>query len=133
MSLTLGHFNKKGISLVVLFIIGASSIAVSGLKAKKDVWIAIIIAMLLVILIILIYARLHTIYHNKDLYGIIEIYFRKFLGKGIIILYTCLFLDLTGNILRYYGEFIKIVTFGEIPLVIPMICLIILSAYAIKE
>ncbi|TCO74417.1 GerAB/ArcD/ProY family transporter [Marinisporobacter balticus] len=125
--------DKQGISLIVLFIIGSSSIAVSGLDAKKDVWLAIIMAMLLAMFILLIYARLQFIYPNKDLFEIIEICFGKFIGKGMIILYTCFFLDLTANVLRNYGEFINIVSFHNTPLVIPMLCIIILCAYAIKQ
>lgn len=58
---------KQGISLIILFIIGTSSIETSGLSAGKDFWLSIIISIFMALPILIIYTRLHYLFPGKDL------------------------------------------------------------------
>ena len=49
---------KQGIMMIVLYIIGSSSLLVMGLEAKKDIWVAILAAIATGSLILRIYARI---------------------------------------------------------------------------
>ncbi|WP_432403013.1 GerAB/ArcD/ProY family transporter [Wukongibacter sp. M2B1] len=65
--------DKQGKALVILFIIGISIIYESGIKAKKDICIAITSSLILAFLLATMYARITYIFSNKSLFDICEI------------------------------------------------------------
>ncbi|SKC42833.1 GerAB/ArcD/ProY family transporter [Maledivibacter halophilus] len=125
--------DKQGIGLIVLFIVGSSSVFTQGLEAKKDLWLAFILGVIMVLPMVIIYARLHYIFSYKDLFDIVEICFGKFIGKIIIFLYVWFVYFAAGDILVNYGQFIKIVSFDETPQIILIMFLGILCIWGIKE
>lgn len=125
--------DKQGVSLVFLFIIGESSILVSGLTAKKDLWLAIILAIFMALPLILVYSRLFNIFPNENLFNVIEICFGKIIGKVLILLYIWYAFDLAALVLRDFGQFVNTVTLTDTPMIVPMIFLIILCAWITKE
>ncbi|MCY6484100.1 endospore germination permease [Clostridium aestuarii] len=125
--------DKQGISLIVLFIIGESSILVMGLEAEKDLWLAIILAIFMALPIMAVYSKIHYLFPHKDFFDIIEFCFGRFISKAIIVLFTWYMIDLTSLILRDFGNFIKTVSLPETPIIIIMMSLIILCIWAVKE
>lgn len=126
-------FYKQGMSLIVLFIIGSSSVFVMGLEAKKDIWIASILAILMALPLALIYARLHFIFPDKDLFDIIEFCFGKVIGKVVIAILTIFIFYWAADVMVNYGNFISVVTLVDTPQIIPMMVLAFLCAWGIKE
>lgn len=122
--------DKQSIALMILFMIGASTVSLAGVEAKKDIWLAVISSMIMGAPIVFIFSRLHSNFPNNDLYDIIEICFGKFIGKAIIIFFTFYLTITLCTVLRNYGEFINTVSLEETPLIIPMIFLGLLCAYA---
>lgn len=125
--------DKQGISLMVLFIIGESSILTMGLEAKKDLWIATILAIFMVLPIMAVYSRIHHLFGDKDFFDIVEFCFGRFIGKIIIVLFTWYMIDLTSLILRDFGNFINTVSLPETPIIIIMISLITICTWSVKE
>lgn len=112
---------------------GSTSIFVTGLDAKKDLWLAIILALFMVLPMVTIFARLHSIFPGENLFDIIEICFGKFIGKVIMIVFTWYTFYWTADVLNNYGLFIKAVGLPDTPYIIPIILLGILCAWIIKE
>ena len=125
--------DKQGILLIFLFIIGSSSIFAQGLEAKKDLWLAFILGIFMVLPMVIIYARLHYLFPGKDLFDILEICFGKFIGKVMIILFTWFLYFFTGDIFVNYGQFIRVVSFADTPQIIIIIFLGILCIWGAKE
>ncbi|WP_432405550.1 GerAB/ArcD/ProY family transporter [Wukongibacter sp. M2B1] len=125
--------DKQGIALMSIFIIGTSVIEVSGLEAGKDVWLAIVMAILMALPITLIYARLHNIFEGKNLFDILEICFGKFIGKGIGILYFWFFLHIGALILRSVGQFINTAILNDTPLAVILATCAIICIWIVKE
>lgn len=125
--------DKQGIAIMVFFIIGESSILISGLSAEKDLLIAIILAMIMILPMLFIYSKLFNIYPDKDLFFLIEKTFGKIIGKIIILLYTYYTFDLASLVARDFGHFVNTVSFPETPFIVPTICIIILCAWVVKE
>lgn len=123
--------DKQSIALMVLFIIGPSTVSLAGVEAKKDIWLAVIFSMILGAFLMFTFARLHIIFPNKNLFDIIEDCFGKLIGKGIIIFFTLHLILSVCTTFRNYGEFITSVSFQETPLIIPIICFGLLCAYVI--
>lgn len=125
--------NIQGICLVAILIIGTSSIMVMGIEAKQDAWLAIILALLMAFPIILVYARLRSIFIDKNLFDILEICFGKYVGKGIVILYSWFVLHNAALVLENTGRFMTTVSLTETPLMPPMIGVSIVSMWAVKK
>lgn len=124
---------KQGISLIILFIIGTSSIETSGLSAGKDFWLSIIIAIFMALPILIIYTRLHYLFPGKDLFDIAEICFGKFLGKGIIILFTWFVFDGIAMTLRNYAQYVVTTSLEKTPLLIVELVIIVLCTTIVKN
>ncbi|SHK08348.1 GerAB/ArcD/ProY family transporter [Tepidibacter formicigenes] len=125
--------DKQGLFIIIMFILGNSAIMIEGLEAKQDLWIAIILSILLALPIILISARLHQIFLEKDLFYILEICFGKITGKFIILLYTWFVFHTEVLIFRNYSQFVNAVALTETPLILPIIAMGILCAWIVKE
>lgn len=125
--------DKQGISMIVMFIIGTAVIMVRGLDAKKDLWLAIILALFTVIPLIFIYADLLYTFPGKNLYDIIEICFGRFIGKIIILLYTWYFFHTGVLVSLNYIFFVFATALAETPKIIVSIFMIFLCAWIIKE
>ncbi|MCT4592958.1 MAG: endospore germination permease [Anaeromicrobium sp.] len=125
--------DKQGIALMVMLIIGTSSIVVTGLEAKKDLLIAIILSILMTLPLMIIYARLHHMFKDKDLFDILEICFGRFIGKFISILYVLYLLYVGASILWVQGEFAITVSLSKTPRIIVAIIIIINGIFIIKK
>lgn len=125
--------DKQAICLVSLSMIGESSIFIEGIFAGKDLWISILLAILLTLPLVIIFARLQSLFPEKDLFDIIEICFGKYMGKLLIILYTWFAFDCIGIVLTDFGFFVRTVAFRETPRLIPIILLAAVAAYGAKK
>jgi len=125
--------DKQGIFLVAILIIGSSSIMVMGIEAKRDAWMAILLSASMAFPIIIIYARLHSIFTGKDLFDILEICFGKLFGKGIGLFYVWIVIHNAALVLENSGRFINTVSLPETPLLAPMIVISFLSLWVVKE
>lgn len=125
--------DKQGIALIFFFFIGATAIFAQGLDAKKDLWLAFIVGMMMILPMILMYARLHHIFPNKDLFDMLEICFGKFMGKVIILYYTWSVYFIASDILVTFGQFFKMVSLFDTPQIIPIIMLAMLCIWGAKE
>lgn len=125
--------DKQGISIISLFIIGSSIVLTVAGKAKKDVWIAIVLSILTALPIVLVHARLLVIFPGRDLYDVLEIVLGKLLGRGISLLFIGFSFFLGGLVLRVFGDFISTVSFPETPGIVPMVFIGVLCIWAVKE
>lgn len=124
--------NKQGIALVILFIIGSNSIMATGLAAKQDIWLAVILAMIISIPLVLLYARLHYLFPNKDLFSIIELCFGKILGKVLLIFVVFFVFETTASIAVLYGQFVVTVSLTETQQTVIVIGFMILCMWITK-
>ncbi|SHH91783.1 GerAB/ArcD/ProY family transporter [Clostridium grantii] len=125
--------DKQGVAIISLFITGSSSIFAQGLEAKQDLWLSFILAILLVLPMVFIFARLHNIFPCKDLFDIIEICFGKLVGKIIIILYIWYVYFFASDIFSTYGEFINLVGLPDTPKIVVKISIGILCIFGVKK
>ncbi|MGF7057670.1 GerAB/ArcD/ProY family transporter [Brassicibacter mesophilus] len=124
--------DRQGIALISLFILGSTSIFAPGLDAKKDIWLAFIIAMAMVLPMILIFARLHFLFPGKDLFDIFQICYGKIIGKIIIILYIWFLFFFASDILVNYGQFVWVASLSDTPISVIIISFAILCFFGLK-
>jgi len=124
--------NKQGILMIIMFIIGSSSLMVMGLEAQRDIWIAILIAMAVGTAIMFMYARLLSILPGKDLYETLEFFLGKIFSRIFIIIIGWFIFDLSAIVLRNFAQFIVTVGLPETPIIVPMVGMAITCVIGVK-
>lgn len=124
---------KEAFCLLSIFIMGTTLIIGIGGQAKNDGWIAGILGLMLAIPVVLVYARLNFLFPGKDLFHIIKLILGKFIGTALCLLYVWYAFHLGALVIRNFGEFINIVNMPETPMIVPMICLGLVSVYAVRS
>lgn len=115
--------------LIMMYIIGSSVLFVAGIDAKRDIWIAMIIAIAVGGLLSLIYSRLCSILPGKDFYGVMEFFFGKVVGKILLAFLVWFAFDLCVFVLIDFGIFISSVGLETTP--INMVALVIMMTCAL--
>lgn len=125
--------SKQGVTLLILFIFGSTFVVGTGGEAKKDMWLAVIIAIIGALPMYFIYAKLLMSFPEKDLYDIVELVFGKLLGKAIILLYIFYSLHLGGLVVYNFNEFIGTVGLEQTPMIIPSSIMMVLCIWMLKQ
>lgn len=122
----------QSISIAVMFIIGSSLFMGTSGQAGNSSWIALIFAMLLAVPLMLIYARLHTLFPGMDLYDMLHAVFGPVIGRMFSCLYIWYSLHLGTLVLRNFGEFSRTVALTSTPMIAPILVLVLLSVWAVN-
>lgn len=125
--------DKQGIVLVTMFIMGSSLVIGIGAEAGKDSWMSIIFGIILSFPVLMMYARILSLFPKKNMFDVIEIVLGKFLGKIVLIMYIWFSFHLGALVLRNFGEFINSVSIPETPEIVPMTFIVLLCAYGVKS
>lgn len=125
--------DREGISLMILFISGSALAMPTAQKAGKDLWLAILVALIISIPIVLMYARILTLFPNKDLFDITQLLFGNVFGRFLIILFSWFSFHLGVLVLRSVGEFMVTTSLPETPILIPIVFIGLLGIWGAKE
>ncbi|MCK4258321.1 MAG: endospore germination permease [Halanaerobiales bacterium] len=125
--------DRQGIYLITLFIMGSTLILGTAAQAEKDIWLAILLAMVFAFPTLSMYARLHALFPGKDLYDILEFVFGRYLGKIISFVYIWFAFHLGTLVLRNFGEFLTTVGLLDTPTALLYVIMILLCLWAVKE
>ncbi len=123
----------QGICLVILFISGSTLALPTAPAAGSDLWIAILLAIIIAIPLYLAYSRLLSLYPGNDLFDILEKIFGKVFGKLLGLVFTCFAFHLGVMVLREQGDYLITLSLPETPIMIPMLIVIFLCVFAVKE
>jgi spore germination protein KB len=125
--------DTEGICLLIIFIIGSTTIVGIGGKAKNDAWIAGIVGMLMSIPMLLIYSRLLFLYHGKDIFDILNITLGKLMGKIVSLIYIWYAFHLGSLVLCNFGQFSYAIILPDTPMLVPLLCLGAVCIFAVKS
>lgn len=124
--------DAQGIKIGILFIFGSTLVMGTGAQAGRDMWLSVLAAVIVAIPVVLIYARILSLFPGKDLYEILELNLGKVFGKILSLVYIWFSFHLGSLILRNFGEFIITVALPRTPKMVPMIMLGFLCIWAAK-
>ncbi|WP_157794131.1 GerAB/ArcD/ProY family transporter [Paenibacillus donghaensis] len=120
------------VSIIILFVTGTSLfMGVAGSSGNSS-WISILFAMVLAFPLMLLYARLHTLFPGRDLFDMLITVFGGILGRLFSCLYIWYAMHLGALILRNFGEFSKTVALTATPMLAPMLCIGLLCIWVVK-
>lgn len=124
---------KQAINMMILFIVGSSVVTGGNTIAKQDAWISVILAMIITIPLILIYARLLKLFPGQNLYDILFNVFGKITGRILSLLFIWYAIHLGSMIIRNFTEFIQVVSLQESPQEITVIFMGIICIWTLKN
>lgn len=113
--------NKEAICIAVLFLLGSNIVIGSGMDVQNDNWIAGIFGFAYFVPFAFMYARIQALHGGKDLPEIANHLFGRVFGFIITAVYTWYSLHVGALVLRNFGEFVKITTLTETPLLVIML------------
>jgi spore germination protein KB len=115
--------------LIIIFETGSSVVVGVGGEAKKDAWLAILIATFIGMAILLFYFYLIQIADNRNLFQMFEFSFGKFVGKMFTLLYILYFFYIAARVLRDFGELMVSTIFIKTPIEFLSLTMMLLIAY----
>ncbi len=120
---------SQAVFTLLLFLFGSSVVlGVSG-EAGQDAWVSVLLAAVMMIPLMLMYARIMRLFPETDFFDILENLFGKILGKLLVLLITWYAIHLCALVVRNFTEFLQIVSMPETPQLPMMIALISVTAY----
>lgn len=125
--------DKQGISIIILYMSGTSSILVFGIIAKQDIWLATIISILMALFTACIFGRLHYIFPGKNLFDIFESCCGKIIGRGITVLYIWFAIHEGTLVGMNIYQFITDTILSETPNIAVFILLLLICTYFVKK
>lgn len=124
---------RQATCIIVVYICGSSVVLGGNSEAGQDSWISLLLAQIIVIPMVLVYARIMKLFPEKNIYEIIEILFGKIVGKIVTIFMLWYAIHLAALVLRNFSEFIEITSLPETPQLPLMIIMILVVVYAVKS
>lgn len=125
--------DRQGIAIIALFMLGSTSIFVPGIEAKKDIWLASLLGLLMVLPIVFICTRFQKKLPNNNFFDILEICFGKYIGKILIFINICYLIFFTSEIFVNYGQFVTTVNLPQTPRIVLIALIGILTIWVSKE
>lgn len=124
---------RDAFCLFILMIV--STVVVTGLPAKleQDSWISVLLSLVLVIPLMLIYARITHLMPGKDIFEMAEAVFGKVASKIISILFSVYFIFVCAVITNSFTQFVRLTSLFKTSLIIIMVFLVIGALYIAKS
>ena len=124
--------DKQGIAITATYTLGSALVLGAGLIAKQDAWLAVILGIILTIPIVMMYARILSLFPGNDIFDISQIVLGKIVGKIFCIFFIWFAFFLGTIVLGIFGLFINSMSLTETPQIVPMVMVGILCAYGVK-
>ncbi|WP_432663773.1 endospore germination permease [Wukongibacter baidiensis] len=125
--------DKQGISIVILYMCGTSTIVVFGLLAEMDIWIANILAVSLAIIMGLLIGYIQSVFPDKDIFHISIKCYGKFFGAIVILLFAWFAFHEATLVAINMQTFLGETAVTDTPYIMLIIPFIFVCAWAIKE
>jgi spore germination protein KB len=124
--------DKQGIALMALFLWGSTLIFGAGGHAKKDMWFAILLGMVISMIIHLMYCSIINAFPSLSIFEINERIFGRFAGKVLNIVYILIAFYIAALVLNNFAEFIAMVGLPDTPKFASILPIALLCIWGIK-
>ncbi|MDT8716803.1 endospore germination permease [Clostridium sp. 19966] len=135
MKIEKGIISVSQLTFLIIGLLQAATLTVSfiGGIAKQNIWWICIVASILTLALLLIYLSIISKYSDKNIIEINDIVYGKYLGKVISINYIIYFTFIVIVNLRYIADFFSTYLFAGTHIVIFILIMAALCAYAVEK
>lgn len=124
---------NQTIFTIVLFNFGSSVVMGVSTNVKQDSLLAILLATLMAIPVLLMYARILALFPRKNLFDIAEEVLGKIGGKAVAVLFIWYAIHLAALVLRNFTEFTQTSSMLETPQLPIMILMTLTTVYLARS
>lgn len=125
--------DHQGMALVALFVWGSASILGLAGQAGNDIWLAFLLAIVMSLPMIAIFARLQSIMHGSSLKDGIENLYGKWPSRLLALAYGAFAWHLACLVTKNLTEFLEVVSLPTTPQVVPATAFALLALWGVKE
>lgn len=119
--------------MMILFLLGSSLVTGGSVIAKQDSWVCIILAALVAVPVVLIYAGLYRAAPGQDLFDMAYSAFGKIIGPIITALFSLYTIHLGALVIRNFSEYFQVVSIPETPQAVTATCIGLIALYNIVK
>lgn len=123
---------RQGLTMLILFIIGSTLVVGVSDIAKQDSWLSVILALIMALPVLLIYARLLSLYPGEDIFAILHHVFGPVVGKFFSLLYVWYAIHLGALVMRNFSEFLTEISLTKTPQYFIHFVFALLCIWAVK-
>ena len=122
----------QAIAILLMFNFGSSAVVGIGSGVGQDGWIAVLLAALITIPVLWVYARIISLNPGKGFFTAVEPLLGRVIGKLAIAVMTWYALHLCALVLRNFSEFIQITSMRETPQ-LPIMIIMAMTVYTLAR
>ncbi|WP_411675774.1 GerAB/ArcD/ProY family transporter [Caproicibacter sp.] len=124
---------KQMKSTIALFLMGSSVISSGSNSAKQDTWIAVLVAVALMIPVTWVYSGILRLYPGQNFYRNVLRAMGRPVGLAVCVLYLFYLLLLGGQVLRTFSEFMHLVNLTQTPLIGISAAMVAVAVYLLSN
>lgn len=119
-------------SMVILFLIGSSSLFELGGKAGRDAWMSVAVGVLAgFVLISFVTLQIQRLEPDRNLIEIFKLYFGKVIGIGLGFIYVIYFIYKCTRNVREFADLSIMILLSDTPLYVIMLIICMIGCYAV--
>jgi spore germination protein KB len=115
--------------LIMLFVVGSTTLFALGIEAKQDAWIVVLLASLIGLGFLWIYTQIPACYPNKNFSEILTESIGRKLAIPLLFIYACYFLSGASFNFYEFGALIKMTALPMTPLIVILYIFMFVSVY----
>jgi len=124
---------RGGVAILLVFYMSSYNVFGHAIGLASDRWIGLGIGLVMATPLLLILARLIRLLPGMDLFDMLEYAFGRVLGTVITVLYCAYFIAMAALAGRYHGEFLRLTTLPNTPLIVLIVALFAVCVYLAKS
>lgn len=125
--------DRQGVAIVILFVLGNSFNMDLGSRAGNDLWLAFLVAIILAVPMLALYARLRSLMQGKSLQEGLATLFGKWPSRALALSYSLYAWRLGSYVLIDLTRFIETISLPSTPRFVVAIGFVLLGIWAAKE
>lgn len=124
---------RQAVCMLILFELGSSLVTGGSMKAEQDSWITALLGLGMAVPLLFLYARLHTLCPDGDLFDMACAAFGKAAGRAVTLAFSVYAFFLGALVIRNFTEYIQVLSLPETPQPVCAVCIGALAFFAVRS
>ena len=124
---------RQAVCMLILYELGSSLVTGGSMKAGQDSWLTALIGLGMSVPLLLVYARLHALCPDGDLYDMACQALGKAAGSAVTLVFSLYVFHLGALVIRNFTEYIQVLSLPETPQPVCAACIALLAYFSIRS
>ena len=124
---------KQASSIMMLFLLGSSLVTGASLNTEQDSWLALLVALLLSVPVLLLFAKLNGLMPGKSIYDMAYLNFGGFGGGVVTVLISLYAFHLGLLVIKNFTEYVQILSLPNTPQPVNAVCMGLIAFFSVRK